>query len=113
MQLSLETFCKGADEQSSNEIGRSAVTVSADSYRKLEALEQQLRESDQQELFADIHDTAIDVETPDAVDQLRQCKVRLYLDGEQQAAHFHLVGHRADDNSLIYTNPVLVRTVIV
>jgi hypothetical protein len=113
MQLSLETFCKTPGEQRSSEIGRSELTVSAASYRKLEALEDKLRESDQQELFADVDDTAIEVETPAAVDGLKECKVRLYVDREEQAAHFHVIGRQAGDNSLIYTNPVLVRTLVV
>ncbi len=113
MQLSLDTYCKSAGERKSSEVGRCEVTVSEQSYRALESLEERLRDSNKDELLADIDDAALDIEVPDAIDGLKDCQVRLYLDGEEQVAHFHLVGRQANDDSLVYTSSVLVRMVAV
>ena len=112
MQLSLDTYCK-TEGRPSREIGRSTVEVSAGGFRALESLEEKLRASEQQELYADADEASITLELPEAIDSLTDCQVRVFLGGEEQAAHFHLVGREANEGSLVYTNPVMVRMVAV
>jgi hypothetical protein len=59
----------------------------------------------------DLDRDAFALDTPEACGELGECKVRLYLDDASGAGHFHVVGREARDNSLIYTEPAMVRLV--
>jgi len=46
--------------------------------------------------------------TPEECGPLSDCQLRVYLSAGDQRGQFHLVGHRASDGSLIYTNAVMI-----
>lgn len=112
MKLSLDTYRKVSSHQSSESIGRSSIVVGDAGYRALEQLEQSLKTLDQSELMMDIESSDFQVKAPDGCDDLRDCKVRLFLD-ETRSGLFHIVGRLARDNSLIYMEPTVVRSVVL
>jgi hypothetical protein len=85
--------------------------VSDDGYRALEQLEQQLKENDQPELMMDVAASQIDLDLPGECGEVNQCKIRVYLDEETRAGLFHFVGHASRDDSLVYTEPTMVRLI--
>lgn len=111
MELRLETFRKTANESNSEEIGQSRITIGQAEYRELERLEKKLKDSDENEMMIDLTNRDVEIETPDASGELKDTKVRLFLDEEAQAGLFHVVAKSAMDDSLIYTEPSLVRMV--
>jgi len=46
--------------------------------------------------------------TPQECGPLSDCRLRVYLSAGDERGQFHLVGHRASDGSLIYTNAVMI-----
>jgi len=47
---------------------------------------------------------------PEGYGPLSDCQMRVYIHNER--GQFHLVGHRASDGSLIYSNAVLIDQLI-
>ncbi|MNF17463.1 hypothetical protein D3C80_2209880 [compost metagenome] len=52
--------------------------------------------------------TTMELVTPDECGPLSDCQLRVYLSRDDQRGHFHLVGHRQSDGSLIFTNAVMI-----
>lgn len=113
MQLILETWHKPKQAKHSEEIGITRLHIDENQYRRLEQAELELKQSDCQEAFLDLEEEDIDLQPPQGFGALADCKIRLYLREADDSGHFHLVGRRAQDDALIYTNSVLVRTVAV
>ena len=111
MELALETYRKAPTHTISEEIGRSKLTIGQGEYRELERLEAKLKDSGKAEILVDLREREIEIETPDAHADLKDTKVRMFLDGEAQAGLFHVVAKSAVDDSLIYTEPTLVRLI--
>lgn len=111
MELTLETYRKANTESSSTEIGPSKVTIEQAKYREIEELEAKLKDSGQNEILVDFKQGELDIEAPRAHSALKEVKLRLFMDEEAEAGLFHVVAKSAEDNSLIYTEPTLVRMV--
>lgn len=111
MKLSLNTYRKPSARQPSENIGRSDIVVGDAGYRTLEQLEERLKTMDESELMMDIESDSFQVSAPDGCDDLYDCKVRLFMDHESDSGLFHIVGRLARDNSLVYTEPAVVRLV--
>ena len=109
MNLSLDTYRKSSSHQTSENIGRSSIVVGDAGYRALGELEERLKRLDQTELLMDMESGSFQVNAPDGCEDLRDCKVRLFLDDETDSGLFHIVGRLARDNSLVYTEPTVVR----
>ena len=113
MQLTLETWHKPKRAQQSEEIGITHLQIDERQYRRLEEAELELKHSGRQETFLQLEEEDIDLQPPQGLGTLTDCKLRLYLREADDSGHFHLVGRRAQDDALVYTNSVLVRTVAV
>ena len=110
MELALETFRKPTQQAPSESIGISKVVVDETAYRALEKLERQLTASEHPVLLVAAESEPLDLEAPDAFSDLRNTRIRLFLD-DTDAGHFHFTARRAQDNSLIYTEPAMIRLV--
>ena len=110
MELALETFRKPAKTAPSEAIGISKVVIDETAYRALEKLEKRLTVSEESELLVAAKDEPLAIKAPEAFDDLRNTRIRLFLD-DSDAAHFHFTARRAEDNSLIYTEPAMIRLV--
>ncbi|SRR6056297_2615094 len=111
MELALDTYRKATAQDSSEEIGRTKLTIEPEDYRELERLEESLKESGQPEMLVSIREGMFDIETPEGHGDLLEPRLRMFLDHETEAALFHVVATSSADNSLIYTEPALVRLV--
>ncbi|MOA19951.1 hypothetical protein D3C78_1403630 [compost metagenome] len=60
------------------------------------------------EVMVDVDVASLDLVLPEGYGPLSDCQFRVYLGGEDQRGQFHLVGHRASDGSLIYSNAVMI-----
>ena len=110
MELAVETFRKPTKNAPSEAVGISKVTVDEAAYRALEHLEERLTASDQEEMTVAIDEESPAVETPETLNELKDTRIRLFLD-DNNAAHFHVTARLAQDNSLIYTEPTMIRLV--
>lgn len=109
MQLRLETFRKSDPSQPSVELGLTLLEFAEPEIRLLEELERQLQQSSEDALLHDISPEVINLEPPASCGELKQCQLRLVHEGDLDATHVHLVARQASDDSLIYTNTVMVR----
>lgn len=115
--LTIEGWCKGDGEQRSTPIGDIHFDILGANHRRLEQAEEQLQASQAPEAIVEANHTreamvevdmaALNLVLPEGYGPLADCRFRVYLD-EDQRGQFHLVGHRATDGSLIYTNAVLI-----
>jgi len=113
MDIALETFRRPCTDASPESIGRSTVTIDEAGYLALARLEQKLIDSGQDELFMDTDERTIHIDPPLNQNDLRDRKVRVFLDENTQAGVFHVVARHARDDSLIYTQPTMVRLVAI
>ena len=75
----------------------------------LEELEKELMQSDEDTLLRDVSPETIHLETPAACGDLKECQLRLVHENDLEASHVHVVARQASDNSLVYTDTVMVR----
>lgn len=106
--LTIDGWCKPNENENSIEIGAFHFTVDDTSRLKMEQAEERLQESQEKEIFIDVDTNIIGLETPDTCGSLSDCQLRVYLNPVDNRGHFHLVGHRASDGKLVYTNAVMV-----
>jgi hypothetical protein len=113
MQLTLDTWYKPKRARQSEAIGITRLAIDEAQYRRLEQAELELKQSARQEMFLDLEQGDIDLQPPEGYGALADCKLRLYLRDADDSGHFHLVGRRAQDDALVYTNSVLVKAAAV
>lgn len=106
--MTIDGWCKTSAEQKSTPIGLIHFHVDDESHLRMEEAEQQLQETHESEIMIDVDMSSLELETPKECGPLSDCQLRVYLNSEDQRGFFHLVGHRANDGSLIYTNSVMV-----
>ncbi len=106
--LTIEAWHKPAPDQKSIAVGEIHFRVDQDTHLKLEEAEQRLQDSGGKEEMVDANMATLDLQTSDKIGDLKECKFRVYLDAEHDRGHFHLVGNRVEDGSLVYTNAVMV-----
>ena len=81
--------------------------VSQECHLLLEQAEEELKQTHQPEKILDIDMSTLDLTTSSDCGPLSDCQFRVYLDPDERG-HFHLVGHRASDHGLVYSNAVMV-----
>lgn len=104
--LTIEGWCKTSADQKSTPIGEIHFYVDAPLRRRLEDAEETLQKSHEREAMVDVDMSTLDLILPEGYDPLSDCQMRVYLHHER--GQYHLVGHRASDGSLIYSNAVLI-----
>ena len=106
--LTIEGWCKISDNEKSTPIGKIHFYVDEGTHLRMEQAEEQLKDTHDSEIMVDVDMSGLDLITPEECGPLSDCKFRVYLNSADQRGVFHLVGHRASDGSLIYTNSVMV-----
>ena len=74
----------------------------------LEQAEESLQDSGKEDVMFDIDMETIELQLPVECGKLSNCQLRVYLSQETQRGQFHLVGHCAKDNSLFYSNAMMI-----
>lgn len=82
--------------------------ISPECHLALEAAEEELHKTRAPEKFVNVELRELELQIHPEVGPLSDCQLRVYLGEMDSRGQFHLVGHRASDNGLIYTNPVMV-----
>ncbi|WP_095147428.1 MULTISPECIES: hypothetical protein [unclassified Pseudomonas] len=104
--LTIEGWCKAGDDQKSVPVGEIHFYVDGPLHVRLEQAEERLQETHEPEAMVDVDMDTMDLIVPEGYGPLADCQMRVYLHRER--GQFHLVGHRASDGSLIYSNAVLI-----
>lgn len=105
--LTIEGWCKASGATKSTPAGSFHFRVSEPDHLRLEQAELRLQKTHEAETMIDADMTNMELGTPEACGLLSDCQWRVYLDADQRG-QFHLVGHRASDGSLVYTNAVMI-----
>jgi hypothetical protein len=107
--LTVEGWCRKSDAQPPMPLERIRFHISDRCHLQLEAAEEELRRTHEPEKFVDVDMRELALQTPAECGPLAHCQLRVYLGGmDNSRGQFHLVGHRASDDSLVYTNAVMV-----
>ncbi|MGI9295410.1 MAG: hypothetical protein ACR2PS_15635 [Pseudomonadales bacterium] len=108
--LTLEGWCKPEGASKSTPIESIHFRVSEASHLLMEEAEERLKSSGERETFVAVAMATMELQTSDDCGPLSDCRLRVYLNPTDQRGHFHLVGHRASDGSLVYSNSLMVDT---
>ncbi|WP_166358529.1 hypothetical protein [Pseudomonas akapageensis] len=108
--LTIEGWCKPSGAEKSTPIGEVRFYVDGPLHEHLEAAEERLQETQEREAMVDVDMNTLDLIIPEGYGPLSDCQMRVYL--QHSRGQFHLVGHRASDGSLVYTNAVLIDQLI-
>jgi len=106
--LDIEAWNKPADGGNSIPMGIIHFRVNEEAHVRLEQAEQALIDGDDTERMLDIDMTTMELETPAECGTLADCQLRIYVKPGEERGHFHLVGHKASDGTLVYSNAVMV-----
>ncbi|VVO84673.1 hypothetical protein [Pseudomonas fluorescens] len=104
--LTIEGWCKPSRDKKSTPVGEIHFYVDVPLRQRLEQAEEHLQKSHDREVMVDVDLATLDLKIPEGYGPLSDCQMRVYLHHER--GQYHLVGHRASDGSLIYTNAVLI-----
>ncbi len=96
----------GADKPIHMELLR--FRVSDEYHLLLENAEEELLDADGGERLIPVDMDSLELEIPAECGPLEDCQLRIYLSPIDHRGHFHLVGHRANDHGLVYSNAVMV-----
>src|SRR3989344_421502 len=109
--LTLEGRWKPSADQKSEPIGEIRFYVDGPLHLRLEEAEERLQKTPGlKEVMVDVDMDTLNLDLPEGYGPLSVCQMRVYLHYER--GQFHLVGHRASDGSLIYSNVVLIDQLI-
>ncbi|KAF1052046.1 MAG: hypothetical protein GAK43_02122 [Stenotrophomonas maltophilia] len=106
--FTLEGWCRPAPDQPPIPLEQIHFHLGGEDHRRLEEAEERLQHSQSRDLMLDADPSELDLVLPEGYGPLADCRFRVYLGQADGRGHFHLVGHRASDGSLIYTNAVLI-----
>ena len=108
--LTIEGWCKPSGAQKSTPVGEISFDVDGPLHLRLEEAEERLQKTHEPEAMVDVDMNSMELVLPEGYGPLSDCQMRVYL--QHTRGQFHLVGHRASDGSLIYTNAVLIDQLI-
>lgn len=106
--LTVDGWCKAPGAKKPIPLEDVRFHISPDCHLALEAAEEELLLTEAPEKFLDVDLDALKLEMPPEVGLLSDCRLRVYLGPPDSRGQFHIVGHRASDSSLVYTNPVMI-----
>lgn len=109
--LTIEGWCKTSPDAKSTPIEDIHFYLSGTDHRHLEEAEEALLRTHERERWVDVDMRTLALQMPEGYGPLADCQLRVYLDRDERG-HFHLVGHRASDGSLVYSNAVLIDQLI-
>ncbi|KXG80089.1 hypothetical protein [Pseudomonas mosselii] len=105
--LTIEGWCKSDGDRRSSPVGDIHFDIQGPTHTALEQAEERLQQSHEPEAMVDVDMDTLNLVLPEGYGPLADCRLRVYLSNDERG-QFHLVGHRASDGSLIYTNAVLI-----
>lgn len=105
--FTIEGWCKTVGAQKSMPMGQIHFRISEPDHMRLEQAEERLQQTHEAEALLDVDMSGMALVTPADCGPLSDCQLRVYL-SQDQRGQFHLVGHRASDGSLVYTNAVVI-----
>ena len=108
----LEGWCKAEDDADPTPIESLHFRISEETHLRLEEAEQQLSDSDQEEIFVDVDLDELELQTSDDCGPLSDIRLRVYLSAADGRGNFHLAGHRASDGALVYSNAMMIETLM-
>ena len=106
--LDIEGWCKIPGQQEAMPIERMAFWIPSDAHDRMEAAEEELLASGAKEAFVDVDPDSLGLEMSPDCGPLEDCQFRVYINSSDHRGHFHLVGHRAVDHALVYSQAVMV-----
>ena len=106
--MTIEGWCKPEGAEQSTPIEYLHFRISEECHLRLEEAETELQQNNEREKYLDIDMDDMELRTSEDCGPLSDCRLRVYLDQIDHRGQFHLVGHRASDGSLIYSNAVMV-----
>lgn len=106
--LTVEGWCRKPGAEKPMPLDQISFHISPDCHLMLESAEEELHKTHAAEKFVDADISELHLSMPPEVGALSDCKLRVYLGRSDHRGQFHLVGHRASDNALVYTNSVMV-----
>ncbi|WPC06471.1 hypothetical protein ACSX1C_08965 [Pseudomonas sp. MBLB4123] len=106
--LTIEGWCKASGAKKSTPMGQFHFRVNEPDHVRLEQAEERLQQTHEPEAMLDVDMSTMELVTPEECGPLSDCKLRVYLSAGDERGQFHLVGHRASDGSLVYTNAVMI-----
>ena len=104
--LTIEGWCKPSRDKKSTHVGEIHFYVDVPLRKRLEDAEERLQKTHEREAMVDVDMSTLELILPEGYGPLSDCQMRVYIHNER--GQFHLVGHRASDGSLIYSNAVLI-----
>lgn len=105
----IESWCKPDPAQKSVPMGLIHFYVGGNDRLKLEEAEERLQnDASLSEVMVDVDLSTLQLVTPAECGELADCQLRVYLRKDDGRGQFHLVGHRASDGSLVYTNALMI-----
>lgn len=105
--LTIEGWCKTGNDSQPIPIENIHFYLSGADHLRLEQAEERLQQTHEREALVEVDMSTLELELPQGYGPLSDCSLRVYLDAEERG-QFHLVGHRASDGSLVYSNAVLI-----
>ena len=106
--LTVEGWCKKTGDAKSTALGEIHFYVSEADHLRLEQAEERLQETHEPEIMLDADMTTLELKMPEEYGPLADCQWRVYLSKGDQRGQFHLVGHRAGNGGLVYSNSIMV-----
>lgn len=106
--FTLDAWCKPPGEHKSMPMGHIHFHISDDIHLQLERAETVLaqRQAEREmEIPADMDSLELDLEESTELDD---CHFHVYMRKDFERGQFFLVGHRAEDGALVYSNAVMV-----
>jgi len=104
--LTIEGWCENSGDHKPAAIGDIHFNVDGPLHLRLEQAEERLQKTQEHEAMVDVDMSTMDLIMPEGYGPLSDCQMRVYL--HHGRGQFHLVGHRASDGNLIYSNAVLI-----
>ncbi|MCY1213320.1 hypothetical protein D9M68_223620 [compost metagenome] len=106
--LTIKSWCKPQGAEKSFPMGDLHFHVNDADHLRLEEAEERLQKTHEPEMLFDADMEHMELVTPSECGSLADLQFRVYLSKGDERGHFHLVGHRESDGSLVYTNAVMI-----
>lgn len=109
--FTIEGWCKTSNELKSIALEDVHFCLNGNDHLLLEQAQERLQRTHEPEVMVDVNLSMLELRLPPGYGPLSDCRMRVYLDSTLRG-QFHLVGHRANDGSLIYSNAILINQLI-
>ncbi|MFG0544548.1 hypothetical protein ACF8FG_04995 [Pseudomonas sp. YQ_6] len=109
--FTIEGWCKTGNESKNIALEDIHFCLNGNDHLLLEQAQERLQRTHEPDVMVDVNLSTLELRLLPGYGPLSDCRMRVYLDSTLRG-HFHLIGHRANDGSLIYSNAVLIDQLI-